>query len=164
MSHENTEVINITKNLKDINLNSNSNNNDEKDEKIIGNADNITKTMCIKVENLRKNGYSSLEEWLKNPNNVYVGRRGRIFITEEKEGVKTRRLFHYPQSKFANPYKVDKQNPVENCIHQYILHLLANIQLYSEIKELKGKTLGCFCNQNNPCHAKVLADIANKMN
>lgn len=56
----------------------------------------ITKmpTICVKVANLRKLGYSNLEEWMETPNNIYVGRRGRIFITENG----TRRVFVYPGS------------------------------------------------------------------
>ena len=41
-----------------------------------------TRAVCIKVDNLRKMGYTDLEQWLLDPNNLYTGRRGRIFITD----------------------------------------------------------------------------------
>ena len=69
-------------------------------------------TQCIKVKELRKIGCPSLREWLANPNNLYVGRHGRIFITD----------------------------PIT-------------------IKELEGKTLGCFCDQKGECHGKVLVRL-----
>lgn len=43
------------------------------------NNDN-TSAVCIKVSNLRKEGYENFKKWLKDDNNVYVGRAGRIFI------------------------------------------------------------------------------------
>ena len=50
-----------------------------------------TTVTCIKVSNLRKEGYSNLRDWLKYENNIYVGRHGRIFIDKV--------IFHYPASK-----------------------------------------------------------------
>lgn len=48
----------------------------------------------VKVANLRKYGYHSLEEWLQDENHVYIGRHN-----------------HYVPgavaSKWANPFKVD---------------------------------------------------------
>lgn len=31
--------------------------------------------ICIKKNNLQKLGYKNLEEWVKDPNNLYIGRR-----------------------------------------------------------------------------------------
>jgi hypothetical protein len=75
-----------------------------------------TKTICIKVDNLRKHGYSDLEEWMNTPGNIYVGRRGRIFITYPD---KSRKVFVYEGSKWGNPYKVDKENSVEMVCAKY---------------------------------------------
>jgi hypothetical protein len=30
---------------------------------------------CIKADQLRKNGYSNLEEWVNDPKHIYIGRR-----------------------------------------------------------------------------------------
>ena len=119
-----------------------------------------TKAVCIKVSELRKAGYKDLEEWLKSPENEYVGRRGRIFITESKT---EKRIFHYSQSKWANPYKVGNksgQYSLEESINLYKRYLIES-GLIKQIKELKGKNLGCFCMQDKPCHAQVLAELVN---
>jgi hypothetical protein len=123
----------------------------------------MTTTQCLKVASLRKETNDqtiTLEKWLKNPNNVYVGRRGRIFIGQGDEKV----IFHYKGSKYANPYKVGKKEgeyTLEESIKLYEKYLADN-NLIEEIKvELKGKNLGCFCDQKGQCHAKVLAKIAN---
>ena len=117
-----------------------------------------TTTQCIKVKELRKNGYNSLEEWMNDLNNLYVGRRGRIFIHEDGE----KRIFHYKDSKWRNPYKVSKKDyTLTESLQLYKQHLIDS-GLINELEELKGKKLGCFCDQENDCHAKVLKDLIEK--
>lgn len=97
---------------------------------------------------------------MNDPNNVYVGRRGRIFIGQGDE----KRIFHYKGSKYSNPYKVGKKEgeyTLEESIKLYEKYIVDN-NLIETIKiELKSKNLGCFCDQKGQCHAKVLAKIAN---
>tara|TARA_B100000902_G_scaffold397342_1_gene460807 strand:- start:1086 stop:1478 length:393 start_codon:yes stop_codon:yes gene_type:complete len=117
-----------------------------------------TTATCIKVANLRKQGYDNLREWLKNSNNVYVGRHGRIFIDKI--------IFHYPASKWQNPYKL-KEYTLKDSLSLYVLYLFDSGLIY-QLKELKGKTLGCFCDHQKDkngvptCHAQVLADLIEK--
>lgn len=65
-----------------------------------------TVAVCVKVSNLRKIGYFSLREWIADDKNLYVGRRGRLWITENNGD---KNIFHYPESKWANPFKVTKK-------------------------------------------------------
>ena len=121
-----------------------------------------TTTMCVKVDELRKKGYKALDDWMADPNNLYVGRKGRIWITEDKE----KRMFHYKQSKWANPYKVGKkpgEYPLEESLRLYKQHL-TDSGLVDDINELDGLVLGCFCIQTDKClcHAQILAKMANK--
>lgn len=61
-------------------------------------------TECIKVAELRKK-YGpdiDLKKWMAQPNNLYCGRAGRIFIYHGKE----KERFAYPASIWANPYRV----------------------------------------------------------
>ena len=44
----------------------------------------MTKAVCVKVANI---AYEDLKQWMKDPNNIYTGRRGTIFI--HKNGTKT---------------------------------------------------------------------------
>lgn len=119
----------------------------------------MTTSVCVKVKELRKNGYQDLESWMSDPDNLYVGRRGRIWITDPV--TKEKKIFHYSDSKWANPYKVgDKpgQYTLEKSIDLYKDHLIAS-NLIDDIDELEGKRLGCFCLQNKPCHAQVLVEL-----
>jgi Domain of unknown function (DUF4326) len=119
-----------------------------------------TTTQCLKVANLRKDYKDediTLEKWMEDPNNVYVGRFGRIFIGKGDD----KKIFHYKGSKFSNPYKVGKKEgeySLEESLRLYRKHLRKS-GLIKEIEELKGKTLGCFCDQKGPCHAKILANL-----
>lgn len=113
--------------------------------------------VCVAVAKLRPR-YQDLEEWMNDPQNLYVGRHGRIFITDPV--TKERRIFHYPASKWANPYKVGKDYTLDESIAKYQEHLKTS-GLLSQIRELEGKRLGCFCDQSEICHAQILADLAN---
>lgn len=120
-------------------------------------ANKKTTTQSVKVSHLRKvyGKDMNLKTWLENPENVYVGRRGRIFINGE--------IFHYPQSQWANPFKASEYSLSES-LSLYSNHLKEKGLLTEEsLKELKGKTLGCFCDTASTtdshildCHTKVL--------
>lgn len=123
----------------------------------------VTKAVavCIKVSNLRKNAYKDLEDWISDADNLYVGRRGRIFITNPE--TKEKKIFHYKESKWANPYKVGKKTgeySLEESLKNYQEYLIAS-DLIKDVDELRGKNLGCFCSQENACHAQILAELAN---
>lgn len=94
----------------------------------------MTTVVCVKVDNLRLNGYTDLEQWMSDPNNIYVGRRGRIFIYNDAE----KRIFHYPGNKWENPYKLKDYSTRESLV-LYIKHLFESKLIY-DIDELRGKT------------------------
>lgn len=120
-------------------------------------------TQCLKVDSLRKASGDkgmTLEKWMENPENVYVGRHGRIFIGSGDK----KRIFHYGSSVFANPYKVgtkEGEYTLEESIRLYKIHLKKKKLIEKAKKELCGKNLGCFCDQKGLCHAKILAEIVN---
>lgn len=62
-------------------------------------------------------------------------------------------------SKWGNPYKIKDFECRERCIDLYKQWLLTNEKLMSQIGELKGKTLGCWC-APLACHGDVLAKLA----
>ncbi|WP_144473018.1 DUF4326 domain-containing protein [Bacillus pumilus] len=72
-------------------------------------------------------------------------------------------------SKWGNPFshlsnteadfKVDTR---EEAIRMYRLWLIKQPELIKSLRDLKGKTLGCFCKPKK-CHGDILAEIANKL-
>lgn len=85
--------------------------------------------------------------------NLYVGRNGRIFIGKKEE----KEIYHYKGSKWANPFKL-KEYTLEESLQKYREYLVET-GLINDLKELEGKVLGCFCDQKNDCHAKVLLEL-----
>ena len=114
----------------------------------------MTTKVCVKVSELRKQGYSDFEDQLFIKNNVYVGRKGRIWIHSPDK-----RIFHYNNSKWYNPFKVTKEMSVHESLKKYTDYLIQS-GLIHDIKELNGKNLGCWCLGDN-CHAKILTNIEN---
>lgn len=71
-------------------------------------------------------------------------------------------------SKFANPYKVTKEEPREIVIPKYKKWLWQQIKTgkitLEDLRRLYGKDLVCFCKQVKkevPCHGDVLIDAVN---
>jgi hypothetical protein len=114
----------------------------------------------VKVKFIRPK-YENLEQWMNDPDNIYIGRRGIVFINKER--------FPKKDSLFANPFKVDKKDNTsrETVISQYkkyIIHRIINEPLFKEeFFKLKGKNLGCWCKDpSNPdiaCHGDVLLHL-----
>lgn len=66
-------------------------------------------------------------------------------------------------SKWGNPFELKKEEDREKIIQQYIEWLETQDELLNQIHELKGKILGCWCAPKSPCHAEVLAELANNI-
>ena len=118
----------------------------------------MTSKQSVKVYELRKKGYTDFQSWLKGENNVYVGRTGRIWITQEKNIIFHKNIFYYKASKWANPFKVTDECSLEESLDKYIDYIVQTGLIY-DIHELKGKTLGCWCTSSK-CHATILCEIA----
>lgn len=78
-------------------------------------------------------------------------------------------------SKWGNPWKIgsrDHNNDVvENredakhafyCWAEDCLDPRAGKTLFSDLHELRGKDLACWCPLDQPCHADVLLELANR--
>ena len=114
---------------------------------------------CVKVANLRKiyGSDTTFKDWLEDPNNLYVGRAGRIFITENGE----KKYFGYDGSKWANPFTVKKYS-LDECLRLYQKHMTECIRKDPDtydLNELKGKRLGCWCDPKDRCHVDVLLEL-----
>jgi len=64
-------------------------------------------------------------------------------------------------SKWGNPFSIGKDGPREDVINKYYQYLLKNKSLMSDLPELKGKILGCWCSPKE-CHGDVLSMMANR--
>ena len=118
----------------------------------------MTKVVSVKVACIRPE-YDNLKEWMKDTNNVYIGRRGVVFI----DGVR----FPPKDSIWANPFKINKDGDRDEVIEKYKKYIIDKLSSgkisHKELMKLKGKTLGCWCKDKSnidvPCHGDVLKNI-----
>lgn len=64
---------------------------------------------------------------------IYIGRR------------MTMGGWNLPDSKWANPYKVGRDGNLREVLAMYEAHVRASRRLMSELPELRGRRLGCWC-------------------
>lgn len=106
-----------------------------------------------KVANIRPE-YKNLRNWCEDPNNVYVGRAGVVFIDNKR----------YPthSSEFCNIFKVGRDGDRMAVIKRYDRYIRARLKqeprLLNKLNLLKGKNLGCWC-APEACHANVLLKL-----
>lgn len=110
----------------------------------------------VKVAHIRPK-YNNLKEWMEDENNVYIGRRGIVFV----DGVR----FPSKDSIWCNPYKITADRDRNKVIELYTQHLenqLKNPMMVNELLKLKGKTLGCWCKPDG-CHGDILLSYIEKL-
>ena len=80
--------------------------------------------MASKVVNVRvsfiRPKYTNLEEWMNDKNNVYIGRKGIVFINKER--------FPKNDSIWANPFKISGDDTRETVIAKYEKYIRNKIQ------------------------------------
>ncbi|XP_062602325.1 uncharacterized protein LOC134264043 [Saccostrea cucullata] len=111
-----------------------------------------TSVVNIRKFNLKKMGYKDLEDWLRNPDHVYIGRDMTHYVPGAKG------------SKWGNPFK-SKQCGREESVRKYKEYIETDREirdngrtLYDSLEELRGKTLGCWCYPER-CHGNALMEL-----
>jgi len=114
----------------------------------------MTTIVNVKVKNIRPN-YDTLSDWMKNPQNEYIGRSGVVFINKER--------FPKKSSMWANPFTV-KTEGRDKCLELYESWVREKIKKEgtTELKKLKNKVLGCWCKPEK-CHGDILIKILNEL-
>ena len=102
--------------------------------------------VSIRKKNLKALGYRDLNHWLENDDHIYIGRLNRFV-----DGTF--------QSKWHNPFSVKKYGR-KGCIDKYKEYIKNNKELFSDLEELNGKVLGCWC-APKACHGDVLLELLN---
>lgn len=127
--------------------------------------DDETNVVCVKVAHIKPK-YKNLKEWMADPQNVYIGRRGIVFVNKVR--------FPPKNSKFANPFKIGgklgrskEKMTRDDVLRLYKAHLEEEIRLgkitKEEILALKGKTLGCWCENGDPCHGDIIVAMIKEL-
>jgi len=108
----------------------------------------------VRVKNIRPE-YNNLKEWMDDINNVYIGRKGIVFIDNER--------FPKEDSEWCNPFKIsDELSRVESLekYRTYLQDKIKNKQTLKRFNKLKGKNLGCWCHPES-CHGDIIMEFLN---
>ena len=100
----------------------------------------VAKVATANIVNLRT---VNIQDWLKDPQNVYVGRKVPGIVWG---------------SKYGNPFKLKNYNRA-TAVALYKSYILLHKELEKSAIELSGKILGCWCAPYQ-CHAEFLHLLA----
>ena len=115
-----------------------------------------TQVVNVKVAYIRPE-FENLKDWVKNSNNIYIGRQGIVFIKQDSKRVR----FPKKASIWANPFKICKgvtRSDVLKKYEKYIREKILNEPNKYCIESLRGKTLGCWCHPKG-CHGDILKKL-----
>ena len=102
----------------------------------------------VRKKELNKNGFKDFQEWITDPEHVYIGRNMSVYVPGTDK------------SKWHNPFPVKKHGLTES-LRLFEVHIKSTPHLYNHLDELEGKTLGCWC-YPEPCHGNILIKIMNE--
>ena len=90
-------------------------------------------------------------DFLKNT--VYIGRRVSYGMWNLQDSI------------WKNPFKIGPDGDREKVIEKYSKYIIGRPDLLEKLKDLKGKTLGCWCKKNGDegCHGDILALLADNL-
>jgi hypothetical protein len=65
-------------------------------------------------------------------------------------------------TKWGSPYVVGEDGTLDECINKFrAIFIISPLDAENVRRELRGKSLACWCKPGQPCHADVLLEIAN---
>jgi len=121
-----------------------------------------TTVVNVKVKHIRPQ-HDNLKVWCEDPCNVYIGRRGIVFV---KTGDGGKERFPKQDSIFANPYKVGKKHTLNESLELYEKYIRDRLEkepdLTHELLRLNGKRLGCWCKPSR-CHGDILLKLTTEL-
>jgi hypothetical protein len=101
--------------------------------------------------------YNNFEEWIRDDDNVYIGRAKAISVGNER--------LPRINSEWYNPYRITKESNYDKCLQKYKLYLIEKLK-DDECKKrflmLKGKNLGCWCKPKK-CHGDIIKQLLDLM-
>ena len=123
--------------------------------------------VCLKTRYLKQAGFSTVEEWLASPRNVYVGRKKTVRIARpalaSSPNTKVVQRFQIEPSNWANDYLLKNCTSPTESIAAFVDYFRSDPSFPQlAVAQLSGKVLGCWCTPDELCHADWLVDYVNE--
>ena len=111
----------------------------------------MSTVISVRKKELNKKGYKDFQDWIKNPNHIYIGRNMNFYVPGTFK------------SKWSNPYTVKKYG-LDKCLELYEKYICSKPELMNSLHELENKVLGCWCHDNTTigkivCHGDILIKL-----
>jgi hypothetical protein len=71
--------------------------------------------------------------------------------------------WHLKGHPLSNPFKAGRDGDPAAVVARYREWLLRRPGLVDQLLKLRGRRLGCWCAEDQPCHARVLAELADQI-
>ena len=69
-------------------------------------------------------------------------------------------------SQFGNPYIIgrdgDRKEVVQKFELYFLTRMLTDAKFRKKVMALRGHVLGCWCDDDEPCHARIIANFLNE--
>jgi hypothetical protein len=108
-------------------------------------ASPMTTIVNIKKKQLNARGIKDFEQWVQNPQCLYIGRNMSFYVPGTLASI------------WRNIFEVKKYG-LDQCLVLYEAHVRQTPELWDQLETLKGKELGCWCKPNK-CHGDVLIKL-----
>ena len=83
-----------------------------------------------------------------------------VHVRKEEFDIYIGRAFaEFAESEWHNPFRIRPGFGRKEVIQEFKAYLLAHPELMVKLKDVKGKTLGCWC-KPKACHGDVIAELA----
>lgn len=109
----------------------------------------MSKRVCVKKKVLQILGFNDLADWLRDERNVYIG--GKCTYVAGAN-----------YNRWSCPYNIRCLGG-NKMMTKYREYLLNKPNLIAELKNLVGKTLGCWCGVVDKCHGDVLIKLVGEL-
>lgn len=116
----------------------------------------LPQVVNVRVASIRPE-YTDLSEWIQDTDNLYIGRKGIVFINGER----------YPKtdSFWANPYKVGRDGTRDEVGIMYRRHIIDKVHTINQEEAKRrvhtlrvAKRIGCWC-KPEVCHGDILVEL-----
>ena len=123
-------------------------------EGIDSTSNTAPKRQCLQRDNLMQEN-TTFSKWVEADDNVYISRNLNKYY---KKGSK-------PESIWTNPYQTGYRNgETEADLVKFGEYVKKTPHLWDSLDTLGGKTLGCWCKKEKPCHADILITLFKEKN
>lgn len=104
------------------------------------------KRQCLQRDVLKEDG-TTFTKWIEGSDNVYISKNLSKYYKKDSK----------PESIWTNPFHTGYRNSeTEADLIKFGEYVKSTPHLWDNIETLGGKTLGCWCKKEKPCHADTI--------